>query len=137
MDRIKLVLDYCLRFYDRQFITRHCVNSDIVSQFEQRLSAYFAGGQAQRLGLPSVGYFADQAHLSTGYFGDLIKKETGQTAQSLIRQHTIDQAKHLIHDASLGINQISNSLGFQYPQHFTRLFKREVGMTPSEYRAMN
>lgn len=136
-DRIKLVLDYCLRFYDRQFITRHRANSSILTQFKHHLSEYFSSGEAQRQGLPSVAYFADKACLSTGYFGDLIKKETGQTVLSLIHQHVIDQAKRLVLDSSLNFSQISNRLGFQYPQHFTRLFKRKVGMTPNDFRTVH
>ena len=84
-----------------------------------------------------MAYFADKACLSTGYFGDLIKKETGQTVLSLIHQHVIDQAMHLVLDSSLNFSQISNRLGFQYPQHFTRLFKRKVGMTPNDFRTVH
>jgi len=133
-DRIKLVLDYCLRFYDRQFITRHHVNNDIISKFERLLSEYFTGDQTKENGLPTVAYFADKVCLSTGYFGDLIKKETGQTAQNYIQNYVINYAKHLIKDSSLSISQISDNLGFQYPQHFTRMFKNKIGMTPNEYR---
>ena len=133
-DSISLILDYCMRFYDRQFITRKRVNSDIMSDFEHNLAEYFKSGEAERKGLPSVAYFADKAHLSSGYFGDLIKKETGLTAQRYIQNKVIDLSKQYVMDPRLSINQVAYKLGFQYPQHFTRLFKQQVGMTPSEYR---
>ena len=133
-DAIGLMLDYCMRFYDRQFITRKKVNSDIMSDFERNLAEYFKSGEAERKGLPSVAYFADKAHLSAGYFGDLIKKETGLTAQRYIQNKVIDLSKQYVMDPRLSINQVAYKLGFHYPQHFTRLFKQQVGMTPSEYR---
>ena len=133
-DAIGLILDYCMRFYDRQFITRKKVNSDIISDFEHNLAEYFKSGEAEHKGLPTVAYFADKANLSAGYFGDLIKKETGLTAQRYIQNKVIDLSKQYVMDPRLSINQVAFKLGFQYPQHFTRLFKQQVGMTPSEYR---
>lgn len=133
-DRIKLILDYCQRFYDRQFITRHKENSDILSSFERNISDYFRQGEALRNGLPSVAYFADKACLSPGYFGDLIRKETGMTSQMFIHQHILTLSKQLLMDHSQSISQISDRLGFQYPQHFTRFFKKLAGVTPKEYR---
>lgn len=134
-DRISTLLDYCMRFYDRQFITRHRANSDVLSDFERNLNEYIFSDLPQQHGLPSVAYFADKACLSAGYFGDLIKKETGVSAQRYIQQRVIGRAKQLVMDNSMTINQIAYSLGFQYPQHFTRLFKRETGLTPKEYRS--
>ncbi len=133
-DRIKLILDYCQRFYDRQFITRHKENSDILSSFEQNIKAYFEQGKALQDGLPSVGYFADKACLSPGYFGDLIRRETGMTAQLYIQQHILALSKQLLLDQSKSITQVADHLGFQYPQHFSRFFKKLAGMTPKEYR---
>lgn len=135
VDRIKLLLDYCQRFYDRQFITRHNVNNDLLSAFEKHLREYLLDGEAMNKGLPTVAYFADKACLSAGYFGDLIKKETGMMARQLIQQRIVDVSKQLVLDNRYSINQISDRLGFQYPQHFTRFFKRHVGISPSEYRA--
>ena len=133
-DAIGLLLDYCMRYYDRQFITRHKVNSDIMTRFQHDLEAYFSSGEAERKGLPSVAYFAEKVFLSPGYFGDLIKKETGLTAQRYIQNKVIDLSKQYVMDKELTINQVAYKLGFQYPQHFTRLFKQQVGVTPTEYR---
>lgn len=133
-DRIKLILDYCQRFYDRQFFTRHKVNSDILSAFELNMKRYFESGEAKQKGLPSVSYFADKACLSPGYFGDLIRKETGMNAQQYIQQHILSLSKQLLMDESNSISQVSDNLGFQYPQHFSRFFKKLAGMSPKEYR---
>jgi len=133
-DAISLLLDYCMRYYDRQFITRHRQCSDIYSNFEQQLKAYFMQGHPEQNGLPTVAFFADKACLSTSYFGDLIKKETGTTAQHLIQEAVIERSKQLLMEGQLNINEISYQLGFQYAQHFTRMFKAKTGMTPNEYK---
>ena len=133
-DAIGLLLDYCMRYYDRQFITRHKQNSDIIGRFQHELEDYLHSGEAELKGLPTVAYFAEKAFLSPGYFGDLIKKETGLTAQRYIQNKIIDLSKQYVMDPNLTINQVAYKLGFQYPQHFTRLFKQQVGVTPSEYR---
>lgn len=131
---IELLLDYCLRFYERQFITREHVNNDILTRFETLLDRYFESGRAQQEGLPSVKWCAGELCLSPNYFGDLMKKETGKTAQEHIQFKLIDIAKELVLNPGRSISQISYELGFQYPQHFTRMFKKVVGMTPNEYR---
>lgn len=131
---IELLLDYCLRFYERQFITREHVNNDILTRFETLLNRYFESGRAQQEGLPSVKWCAGELCLSPNYFGDLMKKETGKTAQEHIQFKLIDIAKELVLNPGRSISQISYELGFQYPQHFTRMFKKVVGMTPNEYR---
>ncbi len=130
---IQLMLEYIFRFYDRQFITRHKANSGVVAEFERALQDYFSD-DGSRDGLPTVAYFADKACLSAGYFGDLIKKETGITAQELISSHIVNIAKQLLATGTDDISLIAYDLGFQYPQHFTRLFKRVTGMSPSAYR---
>ncbi len=137
VSNIELLLNYCQRFYDRQFITRSNVNSDILARFEQLLYDYFKSDKAFTLGLPSVTYCAAEMHLSTNYFGDLIKKETGSTALDYIQLKLIDEAKERIFDHSKTINDIATELGFKYQQHFTRLFKQKTGMTPNEYRNLN
>lgn len=131
---IQLLLDYCLRFYERQFITREPVNRDLLTRFESLLDNYLSSGKAQREGLPTVRYCASELCLSAGYFGDLIKKETGKSAQTYIQLKVMDMAKDHLMDKEKSISQISYELGFQYPQHFTRLFKKVVGCTPNEYR---
>ena len=130
---IQLLLDYCMRFYERQFITRAVANKGILSRFETLLDEYF-GNIQQDKGLPTVRYFADKVCLSSNYFGDLIKKETGKTAQEYIQNKIVDLAKEKILGTGKNVSQIAYELGFQYPQHFIRLFKKSVGCTPNEYR---
>jgi AraC-like DNA-binding protein len=137
VSNIELFLNYCMRFYDRQFITRNHVNKDILMRFEQVLKDYFKSDKAITSGLPTVAYCADQMHLSANYFGDLIKKETGNTALDYIQSKVIDEAKEKIFDASKSINEIATELGFKYQQHFSRLFKQKTGVTPNEYRSLN
>ena len=134
---IELFLDYCQRFYDRQFITRENVNKGILERFEGLLNEYFQSEKAQTLGLPSVTWCAGELNLSANYFGELIKKETGKTAQEYIQSKIIDVAKEKIFDQNKSVSQIAYELGFKYPQHFTRLFKQRVGHTPNEYRMLN
>lgn len=137
VSNIELLLNYCMRFYDRQFITRNHVNKDILVRFENLLIDYFRTGKASELGLPSVAYCAEQLHLSPNYFGDLIKKETGSTALDYIQSKLINQAKTYIFDHSKNFNEIAGDLGFKYPQHFTRLFKQKTGLTPNQFRNLN
>lgn len=134
---IELFLSYCERFYDRQFITREDVNKGILEKFETLLNDYFQSDQAQNIGLPSVAYCADQLNLSANYFGDLIKKETGKSAQEYVQNKVIEVAKERVFDANKSISEVAYELGFKYPQHFNRLFKQRVGHTPNEYRNMN
>lgn len=134
---IELFLNYCERFYDRQFITRDNANKGILEKFEALLNGYFLSNKPQTIGLPSVSYCADELHLSPNYFGDLIKKETGKSAQEYIQFKLIDTAKEKIFDESKSISEIAYELGFSYPQHFSRLFKQRVGCSPNEYRQLN
>lgn len=131
---IELLLDYCLRFYERQFTTRSPANRDILGRFEDLLAEYFRNGKPANLGLPTVKYFADKVCLSPNYFGDLIKKETGKTPQEYIQCKIIDTAKDQILYTDKTVSQIAFDLGFQYSQHFIRVFKKKVGQTPLEYR---
>lgn len=133
-DNIEMLLDQCLRFYDRQFITREKVNGDVLADFERILNAYFTEGVARNNGFPSVARMADELHFSVGYFGDLIKKETGQTAQQYIQNKLINLAKEALLGTDLPVSEIALNLGFEYPQHFTRMFKKVTGKSPSEYR---
>lgn len=131
---IELLLDYCMRFYERQFTTRSRVNKDILTRFESLLDTYFQGEKPQTEGLPTVKFFADQVNLSPNYFGDLVKKETGRTAQEYIQNKLVEIAKEEILGSGKTVSEIAYRLGFQYPQHFTRIFKKRVGCTPNEYR---
>jgi len=137
VSNIELFLDYCTRFYERQFIIREKVNKGILERFENLLNEYFESDKPQTIGLPSVAYCAGELHLSASYFGDLIKKETGKTAQDYIQSKLIDVAKERIFDHSKSVSQVAYELGFKYPQHFIRLFKQRVGQSPNEYRLLN
>jgi AraC family transcriptional regulator, transcriptional activator of pobA len=132
-----MLLNYCTRFYDRQFITRDNVHNGILERFEKLLNDYFHSDKPQDIGLPSVAYFAGELNLSPGYFGDLVKKQTGKTAQEYLQSKLIDVAKERIFDQSKSVSQVAYELGFKYPQHFTRLFKQKVGQSPNEYRLLN
>jgi len=134
---IELLLNYCRRFYDRQFITRDHAHKDLLARFETLLDDYFQSDKPQTLGLPSVSYCAGELSLSAKYFGDLVKKETGKTAQEYIQAKLIDVAKERIFDTSKSISEIAYEMGFKYPAHFTRLFKQRVGQSPNEYRLLN
>ncbi len=134
---IELFLDYCIRFYDRQFVTRDNPHKGILERFEFLLNDYFKSDKPQTLGFPSVAYCAGELNLSTNYFGDLIKKETGKSAQELIQLKIIDISKEKIFDHDKTLTQIADELGFKYQQHFTRFFKQKVGISPSEYRNLN
>lgn len=134
ISNIEMLLDYCLRFYTRQFIMRDEMNHHTLTRFEQLLDEYLHSGMTSRYGLPNVKYFADKACLSPHYFGDLVKRETGKTAQEFIQLKLVSLAKEKLLDGISNINQIADALGFQYPQHFIRFFKREVGCTPREFK---
>ena len=135
VNHIELLLNYCMRFYERQFITRGKTNRDVLTRFENLLDEYFESTLAEQDGLPTVKYFADKLCLSSNYFGDMFKKEAGKSPQEYIQEKVIELAKERISDTADTVSQIAYSLGFQYPQHFCRLFKKRVGYTPSEYRA--
>jgi len=137
VSNIELFLNYCTRFYDRQFITRDVVNKGILERFEHLLDRYFISDEPHSLGIPSVAGCAEELHLSPNYFGDLIKKETGVSAQEYIQLKVIKVAKKLIFDRNKSISEIAYDLGFKYPQHFTRLFKQKTGVTPNEFRSLN
>lgn len=137
INNIELFLNYCVRFFDRQFITRENINKDILNRFEHLLNEYFESNLPQIEGLPSVAYCAEKMNLSANYFGDLVKKETGKSALEFIQTKMIDIAKEKVFDQSKSISEIAYGLGYKYPQHFTRLFKQKVGVSPNEFRGLN
>lgn len=134
---IELLLDYCMRFYERQFITRQNMNLDVLSRFERLIDDYLDSELVEKNGVPSVQYFADKICLSPNYFGDLVKKETGKSAKEYIQLKMLDLAKEYLLHPEKSITQVAYKLGFQYPQHFVRFFKRYEGITPSQYRLHN
>lgn len=137
VSNIELLLNYCNRFYDRQFYTRAKVNSDVVQQFEKLLKDYFAQSTLIEAGLPNVGYFASRLNLSPNYLSDLLNKFTGKTTQEHIHLEMIDKAKSQLWGTNNSISEIAYGLGFEHPSHFTKIFKTKTGKSPSEYRHLN
>lgn len=133
----ELLLNYCARYYDRQFITRKTANSDILAKVEAVLIAYFQSPDLKEKGLPTVKYLADKVFLSPNYLSDLLKKETGMNAQDRIHYYLIEEAKNLLLSSNKTVGELAFLLGFEYPQYFSRLFKSKTGMTPIEYRNVN
>jgi AraC-like DNA-binding protein len=133
---IELLLNYCSRFYGRQFITRKATNRDILEKVETLLKHYFSN-KSDSNGLPTVKYLADAVNLSPGYLGDLLKKETGLNAQEHIHQYVIEEAKNILLNSNQTVSEIAFHLGFEYPQYFSRLFKQKTGKTPLEFRNLN
>ncbi len=134
---IELLLNYCARYYDRQFITRKKVNTNLLRKFETILNSYFNSNDQQYKKLPSVKYFAELLFLSPNYLSDLLKKETGKTAQEYLHYYLIEEAKNNLLNTNDPINEIAFNLGFEYPQYFSKLFKSKTGMTPLAFRKMN
>ncbi|MCQ2239115.1 MAG: helix-turn-helix domain-containing protein [Bacteroidaceae bacterium] len=134
VSHIELLLNYCLRFYERQFITREEINHSVVKKFLSLLDNYISD-KAEHEGLPTVAYFADKCCLSNGYFGTLVKTETGRTAKDIINDRIMRKAKELLESETLSVTQVSQYLGFEYPQHFVRFFKALTGKTPAQWRA--
>ena len=137
VSNIELLLNYCNRFYDRQFYTRAKVNSDVVQQFEKLVKDYFSQDSLIETGLPNVKYFASRLNLSPNYLSDLLNKFTGKTTQEHIHLELIDKAKTLLWGTDNSISEIAYGLGFEHPSHFTKLFKSKTGKSPSEYRHLN
>jgi AraC-like DNA-binding protein len=134
---IELLLNYCLRYYGRQFITRKSGNYSTVNQIDQLLKAYFKSDKLAELGLPTVKYLAENVHLSASYLSDLLKKETGMSAQDHIHYHIIEEAKNILMNTDNSVSEVAYSLGFEYPQYFSKLFKQKTGHTPVEFRNLN
>ncbi len=134
---VELLLNFCSRFYGRQFITRKNSNNLVVVQIEKILNEYFKTNNLKEKGLPTVKYLAEQVHLSPSYLSDLLKKETGKNAQDHIHFYLIEEAKNILLNTNQSVGEIAYSLGFEYPQYFNKLFKQKTGKTPIEFRNMN
>jgi AraC-like DNA-binding protein len=134
ISNIELMLNYCKRFYGRQFITRSNHNKDIVSRFDKFISNYFNSGKLKELGLPTVKHCAEAMNLSPNYFGDLLKSETGKNAQEHIHYRLLEKAKTILVNTDYTVNEIAYELGFKYPQNFSKLFKKKTGMSPTKFR---
>ncbi len=135
ISHIELLLTYCKRFYGRQFITRKHVNRDVVMRFEAFLREYIESGRIEHDGLPSVQLCAQKMRLSPNYLSDLLRKETGRSTREHIHHHVVEKAKDLLLGSEETVSQIAFALGFEYPQHFSKLFKSKTGMSPSEFRS--
>jgi len=137
VSNLELLLNYALRFYERQFNTRSHQSKDVVARFERELRNFYKAHNASETGLPTIQQFAESAHLSQHYFSDLIKKETGRTPKDHINDYLVEQAKNRLLGTDQSISEIAYELGFNYPHYFTRLFKSRTGQTPVEYRNLN
>lgn len=137
VSNIELFLNYCSRYYSRQFLTRKNNNTNTVILTERILKDYFQEKRSENQGLPTVKYLADKIHLSPNYLSDLLKKETGMSAQDHIHYYLIEEAKNILLNSNNSVSEIAYSLGFEYPQYFSKLFRQKTGKTPLEYRNLN
>lgn len=137
VSNIKLVLDYCTRYFDRQFYTRTNLNQDVVTEFEKVLKEYYGSDKPMELGVPTVSYLGKEMGMSPYYLSDLLKKETGRNTIEHIHFYIIDKAKSKLLATTDSVSEIAYELGFEYPQHFAKVFKNKAGMSPSEYRKLN
>ncbi len=135
VSNIELLLNYCKRFYGRQFITRTGQSKDIIVRFEKFISDYCNSDQPEEKGIPSVKYCAEKMNLSPNYFSDLLKSQTGKNTQEHIHYYLLERAKNLLSNSDLSISEIAYNLGFEYSQSFSKLFKKKIGISPSIYRA--
>lgn len=137
VSNVELLLNYCNRFYDRQFYTRAKVNSDVVQRFETLLKGYFGQSTLIEAGLPPVTYFSSKLNLSPNYLSDLLQKSTGKSTVEHIHLELVEKAKSLLWGTEGSISEIAYELGFGHPSHFTKIFKAKTGKSPSEYRNHN
>lgn len=137
LSNLELLLNYCLRFYGRQFYTRTNINKDVIRDFETELKTYFGSGLVVDKGIPSTTYFGERLSLSTNYLSDLLKKETGKGIKEHIDGHIVNKAKNILLNSSRSVSEIAYELGYDYPQSFTRLFKKKTGLSPLEFRSVN
>lgn len=134
ISNLELLLNYCVRYYDRQFYTRTNLSQDIASNFEQLLKAYYNENNQLILGTPSVKYCAEKMNLSARYLSDLLRKETGKGTQDHIHFYIIEKAKTMLLNSKESVSEIAYNLGFEYPQYFSKIFKKKTTTSPNEYR---
>jgi AraC-like DNA-binding protein len=134
---LESLLKYCLRYYDRQFYTRTNLNKDLVDRFNKFLQHYFSSDQFKQNGLPTVGKCGEALNISGSYLSDLLRLESGRSAKDHIHDFIIEKAKNLLLGTNNPISEIAYNLGFEYPQHFTKLFKSKTGLNPTNYRTLN
>ena len=137
ISNLELLLNYCMRFYDRQFYTRTNLNSDFVSEFESKLKFYFNSDLIIESGIPSAQYFGKQLNMSANYLSDLLKKETGKSIKEHVDGYIVRRAKNILLNSNQSVSEIAYGLGFEYPQSFTRMFKKKIGVSPNEFRNLN
>ncbi|WP_324678193.1 helix-turn-helix transcriptional regulator [Hymenobacter sp. GOD-10R] len=134
LSHIQLLLDYCQRFYNRQFLTRQVVHHTLLEKLETLLTAYLGSEQLTEAGPPTVQYLAEQLAMSPNYLSSMLKSLTGQNAQQHIHQHLLEKAKTVLTTSELSVSEIAFLLGFNHPQSFTRLFKAKTSLSPLDYR---
>jgi AraC-like DNA-binding protein len=134
---LESILKYCLRYYDRQFYTRSNLNKDLVDRFNKFLEGYFSSDELQKSGLPTIGVCGEALNLSGSYLSDLLRLETGRSAKDHIHDFIIDKAKTLLLSSNSTVSEVAFDLGFEYSQHFSKLFKSKTGINPSDYRNLN
>lgn len=134
ISQIELLLNYCRRFYNRQFITRKTANSKLLIDFEKLINDYFEGSNLSLNGIPSVQYFSTELNMSANYLSDMLRNLTGQSTQQHIHDKLIEKAKHILTSTNMTVSEIAFELGFEYPQSFSKLFKNKTNVTPLEFR---
>jgi len=134
---IELILDYSMRYYDRQFYVRTNLNKDLVTKFDTFLKEYYSSEKPHEIGIPSVKYCGEELGMSPNYLSDLLKKETGINAKDHINSYVVNKAKNKLLGTTASISEIAYDLGFDYPQHFSKIFKKKTGMSPAKYRTLN
>lgn len=137
LSNLELMLNYCMRFYDRQFLTRTNYNSDNISQFESELKSYFKLEMHLDYGIPHADYFGDKLNMSSNYLSDMLRKETGKGIKEHIDGYIIREAKKVLLNSNLSVSEVAYKFGFDYPQSFSRLFKKKTGMSPLDFRSLN
>ncbi len=135
ISQLSTLFKYANRFYERQFLNRKELSNDLLEQFNQQMKTYFESGQLQEKGIPSLAQLADKMSVSQRYLSDSLKKETGKTTTEHLQLYLIDEAKNILLKPNKSISEVAYELGFEYPQYFSRLFKKKEGLSPSEYIA--